>query len=81
MKMVLRLASRNVPVASSRTCPWSRGVSAKTKLSRSIRLAVLAYLAANFPLMVSIGVSKVVRVFKAAADIGSDIYRREDKAR
>jgi hypothetical protein len=37
MKIALRLASRKVPVASSRTCPSSTGVSAKTNLSRSLR--------------------------------------------
>src|SRR6185312_11692234 len=42
MKIPLRLASRKAPVASSRTCPSSTGVSAKTKVSRSLRTGNLA---------------------------------------
>ncbi|CAA7619640.1 hypothetical protein MTBSS4_250034 [Magnetospirillum sp. SS-4] len=41
-KLALRLASRKAPVASSRTKPWSTGVSAKTKLSRSFKTGNLA---------------------------------------
>ena len=43
MKIALRLASRKVPVASSRTCPSSTGVSAKTNLSRSLRTGNLEW--------------------------------------
>ena len=42
MKIALRLASRKVPVASSRTCPSSIGVSAKVNVSISLRTGNLA---------------------------------------
>jgi hypothetical protein len=48
---------------------------------QQIRLAVLTYLAADFPLAVSIGINNAVRASKATADIGSGIYRRLNKAR
>ena len=47
---------------------------------QQIRLAVLTYLAADFPLAVSIGVKNAVRASKAPADIGSGIYRRVNEA-
>jgi biotin carboxylase len=47
---------------------------------QQIRLAVLTYLAADFPLAVSIGVSNAFRASKAAADSGSSIYYRPNKA-
>lgn len=46
---------------------------------QEIRLAVLNYLVADFPLAVSIGVSNAVRASKANS--GSDIFRRLHKAR
>ena len=46
-----------------------------------IRLAVLLYLAADFPLAVSTNVSNAFRAFTAALRSGSRIHRRLDKAR
>jgi hypothetical protein len=42
---------------------------------------VLTYLAADFPLAVSIAVSNAVHASKATANSGSGIYRRLNKAR
>jgi len=46
-----------------------------------IRLAVLAYLAADFPLALSTSVSNVFRASRAAAFSGSRIHSRPNKAR
>lgn len=46
-----------------------------------IRLAVLAYLAADFPLALSTSVSNVFRASRAAVYSGSRIYSRPNKAR
>jgi hypothetical protein len=46
-----------------------------------IRLAVLAYLMADFPLMIMIGVNKAFRLFKAVAGTDSPVSRRVDKAK
>jgi ATP-grasp domain-containing protein len=53
--------------------------SAKTQ--PQIRLAVLAYLTADFPLMITIGVSKALRILKTVAGTGSLVSRRVDKAK
>src|SRR3979409_2613571 len=49
MKIALRLASRKVPLASSRTCPSSIGVSAKVNVSISLRTGNLAPPSGDFP--------------------------------
>lgn len=51
------------------------------RAQRQIRLAVLVYLMADFPLMIMMGISKAFRLFKAVAGTGSRVSRRVDKAK